>query len=897
MKNSKFWVMPSILLALAFVFVGCDMSTVEAAPPIVDAAKPVISAQPEGASINVGEDHTMTVVAASTDGGRLAYQWFFCGETTDWNRNTGLALAGATGASYTPPGLGDGSYEYYVIVTNVNDNVTGRRRVSVQSELVQINVEDAASGNAVRPTIKTQPLSVGNVAWGKNMDLPELKVEATIGDKPGVISYQWYVASFLTNSDGEEIDGATVPVFRPIPTGPGEYYYFVVVYNTNNAVFGRRTSFVISNPAYVQVIVNPNAETPVITRHPQNAIYFSGDTVNALSVEAAEPDDLGTLEYQWYSNTANSNTGGTLIANATGATFTPPISTSTTGTYYYYVVVTNYNDKATTTKRVPTPSRVATLFVTTPQNGGENATFAVDMNRKLQFVRGFGGMDVGWGQFPNYTIQDYENMFDPDILGYNIHRIMILASEEDPREMLYKFTTNQLGGRKENFFKFMQIVNKHGGYIFASPWTPPAVWKSNNSLIGGELREMYYWQFANYLRVYSQAMADNGAPIYAVSISNEPNYSGNYDGARWTGPTMRDFFLRMGRFTKAGQSSVAVGSWPVTERTNWPTSIPGYGGGKARPHVMTMSGESANNINIHNEAMRDATARGNIDIIGRHPYGDRNTNMAGLYGSANANVIFAADAQANPTEIWQTEYNLNTPTNYNVDSTWNYVWPFMNAIDIFIRSNLDNAYVWWSAKRYYSMLGDGEYSTRNGEILPRGWGMAHYSKFANETYQVGLTITGNGANGTPALSAPAHGVAGTNANINPTNYTEVTNTAVKVSAFVKLRGTEETLPKINWTSWAGSVADDIEYISFVIFTPTGTNGLGGTDMGTIKLDLPSDFTIRGATAMRSTSTDVGDRAANPPKPPVWENVAISQDRHSAFVTLPAGQILSVKFTQ
>uniref|UniRef100_UPI00196452B2 hypothetical protein n=1 Tax=Escherichia coli TaxID=562 RepID=UPI00196452B2 len=43
------------------------------------------------------------------------------------------------------------------------------------------------------------------------------------------------------------------------------------------------------------------------------------------------------LTYQWYSNTSNSNTGGTLIGGATASSYTP--SSATVGTTYYYVVV------------------------------------------------------------------------------------------------------------------------------------------------------------------------------------------------------------------------------------------------------------------------------------------------------------------------------------------------------------------------------------------------------------------------------------------------------------------------------------------------------------------------------------------------------------------------------
>jgi hypothetical protein len=48
----------------------------------------------------------------------------------------------------------------------------------------------------------------------------------------------------------------------------------------------------------------------------------------------------GTPTYQWYSNTMNSNSGGTLIGGATSASYTPPASLSASaGVTYYYCVI------------------------------------------------------------------------------------------------------------------------------------------------------------------------------------------------------------------------------------------------------------------------------------------------------------------------------------------------------------------------------------------------------------------------------------------------------------------------------------------------------------------------------------------------------------------------------
>ena len=43
------------------------------------------------------------------------------------------------------------------------------------------------------------------------------------------------------------------------------------------------------------------------------------------------------ITYQWYSNVANSNSGGTLIAGATSNSYSPV--TTTVGTLYYYCIV------------------------------------------------------------------------------------------------------------------------------------------------------------------------------------------------------------------------------------------------------------------------------------------------------------------------------------------------------------------------------------------------------------------------------------------------------------------------------------------------------------------------------------------------------------------------------
>jgi hypothetical protein len=90
-----------------------------------------------------------------------------------------------------------------------------------------------------------------------------------------------------------------------------------------------------------------NAKTPSINTQPTGVTVNKGDSNPMLSV-AASLSDGGTLTYQWYSNTTNSNSGGSAIIEATNTSYAAP--TNTAGMTYYYVVVTNTNNSVTGSK-------------------------------------------------------------------------------------------------------------------------------------------------------------------------------------------------------------------------------------------------------------------------------------------------------------------------------------------------------------------------------------------------------------------------------------------------------------------------------------------------------------------------------------------------------------------
>jgi hypothetical protein len=215
------------------------------------------------------------------------------------------------------------------------------------------------SGNASMPEIIVHPKGG---SYRQYADVPALSVTA-VGRDGGSLSYQWFVNTRNSNSGGIIISGAVSADFTPATSIPGTIYYYAVVTNTNPGAAGVKTSTATSEPAVIIVTIPFDASAPEITAHPRSASYTQYDSALALSVTAASGDS-GSLSYQWFVNTRNSNIGGTRIAEAASAAFIPP--TSTLGTAYYYAVVTNTNPDATGIKTTTAISEPAAIIIMAP---------------------------------------------------------------------------------------------------------------------------------------------------------------------------------------------------------------------------------------------------------------------------------------------------------------------------------------------------------------------------------------------------------------------------------------------------------------------------------------------------------------------------------------------------
>lgn len=277
-------------------------------------AAPTINTHPVTASYCKDNTVTPLTVGGATTGGlgTLSYQWY--SNTT--NTNSGGTTITNTTTTYTPLSSTPGTYYYYVEVRN---GATGGATAcnTTPSNVATISIHPL-------PVITSATFATESVCISSTATSMTASATTTTGTISG---YQWYSNTSSSNASGTLINGATNATFTPPTSTTGTTYYFCEITNS----WGCKTKTLVSGAINVYA-------APVIASQPTGATYCQNIAATALSVTATS-GGLGTPTYQWYSNSNNSNTGGTLITGATSATYTP--STSTVGTTYYYATINN----------------------------------------------------------------------------------------------------------------------------------------------------------------------------------------------------------------------------------------------------------------------------------------------------------------------------------------------------------------------------------------------------------------------------------------------------------------------------------------------------------------------------------------------------------------------------
>jgi len=335
---------------------GSSISSTVAQVRVV--ADPIISSQPVASQI-LCQNATPTNLTATISGGigtTATYQWFR--NTTNSNTGGTQITTNGTSATYTPPTTTVGTTYYYV---EISQSASGCKAISATAT-VQV---------VAPPTISTQPLN-GVACQGGTT--PDLTIAVT--GSTGTLSYQWFSNTTNANTGGTAIAGKTSPTFTPPATTIGTLYYYVEVTQSPSGCK------VASNTATIQIVAQP-----AVTTQPADATGCQNGTTPDLTV--AYSGGTGTPTYQWFSNTANLNTGGTALAGKTAATFTPP--TTAVGTLYYYVQLSFATGGCTTVTSTPAKIEVVAVTLTEVDTSRKNVLCFGDATGNIT-VRGSGGV-------------------------------------------------------------------------------------------------------------------------------------------------------------------------------------------------------------------------------------------------------------------------------------------------------------------------------------------------------------------------------------------------------------------------------------------------------------------------------------------------------------------------
>ncbi len=289
------------------VGLGCD--AISNTAEVIVVSPPSLSSQPVSSIVCQGGTPTTLSVSYVNGIGVPTYQWY--GNIFDDTTN-GVLIPGATNSTYVPTSINIGSFYYYCIISIPSGTCS-----SITSNTAKVVITPV-------PAINVQPTSTQDICIGGSIVSP-LSVSYTGGT--GTPAYQWYSNTVNANTGGTAISGAVNSSYMPtVFTSAGTYYYYVEM-----TFSGSGCTLVVSDVAAVIVHTDPSIGIqPIVTQ----TLCQNSDPAD-LKVTAA--GGLNVFYYQWYQNTVNNKTTGTIIAGAIGATYKP--ATTTVGTSYYYCVV------------------------------------------------------------------------------------------------------------------------------------------------------------------------------------------------------------------------------------------------------------------------------------------------------------------------------------------------------------------------------------------------------------------------------------------------------------------------------------------------------------------------------------------------------------------------------
>ncbi len=333
------------------------------------------------------------------------------------------------------------------------------------------------------------------------------------------------------------------------------------------------------------------------------------------------------------------------------------------------------------------------------------STVNVDVTEEHQVIRGFGGMVHNqWQGGGGLSEADAKIAFGTGdgTIGLNTLRIPVYANSNDFNKEV----------------QAAKYAKKYAGddfILYATPWTSPYAGANQH------MASSNYQKYVDHLNSFNDYMKNQGVPLYAISISNEPDWC--HEWACWSADEIYNF-------TK------------------------GYADKMRKNGVKVISTESFRyDKNLYNKVLNDANALKNWDILGAHFYAsDRRTGDNFFqYSLADQKKVerwmteHYTESQGSGN-YWRTITNTGDQANANKRDT-------VNAMDVayeihraMVVGNF-NQYTWWYIRRCYGLIMEKDFGNKLqipqneiGKISKRGYVMSQFARFVRPgAVRVGAT--------------------------------------------------------------------------------------------------------------------------------------------------------------
>ena len=333
------------------------------------------------------------------------------------------------------------------------------------------------------------------------------------------------------------------------------------------------------------------------------------------------------------------------------------------------------------------------------------ATVNVDLDEEHQVIRGFGGMVHNqWQGGGGLSEADAKIAFGTGegTIGLNTLRIPVYASSSD-------------FNKEVNAAKYAKKYAGDDFLLYATPWTSPYAGANQH------MADSNYQNYVDHLNSFTAYMKDQGVPLYAISISNEPDWCGEW--ACWSADEIYNFTKDYAdQMRKNGTKVISTESFAYQK-------------------------------DLYNKVLNDANALKNWDILGAHFYASSATTGDDFFQYALAD-------QKN-VERWMTEHytesqgsgNYWRKVMYTGDQANQNKLDTVRAMDVgyeihraMVVGNF-NQYTWWYIRRCYGLIMEKDFGNKLsiptdeiGKISKRGYIMSQFARFVRPgAIRVGAT--------------------------------------------------------------------------------------------------------------------------------------------------------------